>query len=135
MSERDDAELLAQIARGDDPAAVRAAQAELYRRHVRYLYGALSKQRDKLLSLAGLSIEDVVQDTFARAFDRAASFKAAPELDPDRARRRTRAWLGRIAQNLIADGFRRFREVSASHYLEDAFADATVPAPDDDAPA
>lgn len=123
-----DAELLAVVA-GRSGADGRAAQAELYRRHVRYLFGVLHKQRDKLLRLAGLSAEDVVHDTFQRAFERASTFQADPHLDAERARRRTRAWLGRIAQNLIADAFRRFREVSASSYLDQLSAPAADDAP------
>ena len=75
---RDD-ELLARIARGDDePTVAGAAQAEFYARHVRYLYGMLRRQQDKLLHLAGASAEDVVQETFHRAFERAAHV-AAPQ--------------------------------------------------------
>jgi RNA polymerase sigma factor (sigma-70 family) len=126
-----DAELFAFVARGEGPA--RQAQQALYQRHVRYLFGVLQKQRTRLLRLAGLSVEDLVHDTFARAFDRASTFREEPDLDPERARRRTRAWLGRVAQNLTADAFRRFREVSASPYLERAVA--PDPAPDaDEAP-
>lgn len=124
-----DGALFAAVVRGGKQG--RKAQQALYQRHVRYLYGAVYKQRDKLLQLAGLSAEDLVHDTFQRAFERASTFKEEPGLDPDRARRRTRAWLGRIAHNLIADAFRRFREVSASDYL-DTF---TVPGADDEPPA
>jgi RNA polymerase sigma factor (sigma-70 family) len=130
MDERSDGQLFATIASGD-AGAVRTAQQELYQRHVRYLFGALQRQQPKLLKLAGLSADDVVQDTFQRAFDRASTFEVAQGVDDERARRRTRAWLGRIAQNLIADAFRRFREVSASPYLEQL----AVPAPDDAPPS
>ncbi len=106
----------------------RGAQQAIYLRHVRYLYGAVLKQRKMLLQLAGVSVDDVVQDTFQRAFERAATFKGEPSLDAERGRRRTRAWLGRIAHNLVADSFRRFREVSASDYLDKL----AVPAADDE---
>jgi RNA polymerase sigma factor (sigma-70 family) len=122
-----DAELLAAVSGGGGDA--RRAQQAFYQRHVRYLFGVLQKQRTRLLRLAGLSVEDLVQDTFQRAFDRAATFKAEPGLDEDRARRRTRAWLGRIAQNLTVDTFRRFREVSASPYLEQVEAPSADDAP------
>lgn len=122
-----DGDLFAAVARGRAHES-REAQRTLYARHVRYLYGALRRQEHKLLKLAGLSVEDLVQDTFQRAFERAASFAGEPSLDADRDRRRTRAWLGRIAQNLITDAFRRFREVSSSHALELATA------PPDEAP-
>jgi RNA polymerase sigma factor (sigma-70 family) len=115
---RDD-ELLARIAQSEsDPTAAGAAQAEFYARHVRYLYGMLRRQQDKLLHLAGASAEDVVQETFHRAFERAHTFTSEGIDDPEQLRRRARAWLGRIAQNLLADHLRKFREVSASPYLE-----------------
>jgi RNA polymerase sigma factor (sigma-70 family) len=117
QNEPRDGQLFVAVARGG-PAA-KDAQAALYARHVRYLNGALQRQRDRLLRLAGLSVEDVVHDTFERAFARAASFEDDATLDPDRARRRARAWLGRIAQNLIADAFRRHRELSASPLLDE----------------
>ncbi len=116
LSERSDGALFALVGAGHVDA--RAAQQILYERHVQFLFGALSRQRDKLLRLAGLSAEDVVQDTFERAFQRAHTFRDEPTLDADRQRRRARAWLGRIAQNLVADAFRRFREVSASDVLD-----------------
>ncbi|MEM1034810.1 MAG: sigma factor [Myxococcota bacterium] len=127
-----DAALFASVAAGGAPG--RRAQAELYRRHVRFLFGALRRQEHKLLGLSGLEAEDVVQDTFARAFARAGRYTAAPDHpeDRDRARRRTRAWLGRIAQNLIADGFRRFREVTAGDALDHV---AAPPSADEPAPS
>jgi len=129
--EESDAELFATIVAGSAEAA-RAAQRALYRRHLRYLYGVVHRRREKLVQLAGLSVDDLVQDTFQRAFQRAASFRAEPELDPDRQRRRARAWLGRIAQNLLVDAFRRNREVSATPYLERVSATAPEEAPPSD---
>lgn len=114
-----DAELLERIARGGgDALAAQQAQAELYARHVRFLYGVLRRHQDKLLGLVGISAEDLVQETFHRAFERAHTFSADGIDDEDRLRRRARAWLGRIAQNLLADHLRRVHEVSASPYLE-----------------
>lgn len=112
-------ELLARIARGDA-----RAQSEFYARHVRYLYGVLVRQRGQLGALVGVSAEDLVQETFHRAFERAATFRSDGIDDPERLRRRARAWLGRIAQHLLADQLRRFREVSASPYLERLSCDA-----------
>ena len=117
-AESTDAELLASVARGDrDPARSRDAQAQFYERHVRYLYGALRKRR-QLLELAGESAEDLVQETFQRAFDRAHTFHAAPELDAERQRQRTRAWLGRVAHSLLVDKLRDEPARADSPYLE-----------------
>jgi DNA-directed RNA polymerase specialized sigma24 family protein len=114
-----DADLLRRIAGGaSDPRGARAAQAIFYERHVRYLYGAVLRQRATLLRLVGVSAEDLVQETFHRAFERARTFQPGEGHDPDRARARTRAWLGRIATNLLADHAGAPREIAASPYVE-----------------
>jgi len=133
-AEATDAELLASVARGGrDPRRSRDAQAHFYERHVRYLYGALRKRR-QLLELAGESPEDLVQETFQRAFDRAHTFRAAPELDAERQRQRTRAWLGRVAHSLLVDKLRDEPARADSPYLErlgveDDIEDAEAVAP------
>ncbi|MFO0551944.1 MAG: sigma-70 family RNA polymerase sigma factor [Polyangiaceae bacterium] len=128
LEQETDAALLGHSARaradGIGPAS-RAAEAVFYRRHVRYLYGQLEKRKDKLLALAGLTAEDLVQETFLRAFERAHTFTEVAEssldahgADPAYVTARTRAWLGRVASHLLADHMNRLREVSASPYLE-----------------
>jgi len=118
-SEPTDADLLERVAAGGrDPRAAQKAQAELYARHVRYLYGVLASRRQRLLALAGTSAEDLAQETFHRAFEHAHTFSTDGITDPEQLRRRTRAWLGRIAQNLLADALEREREVSATPYIE-----------------
>jgi RNA polymerase sigma factor (sigma-70 family) len=129
-AEPSDAALLARVASPSlDHDAKNRAEAMFYARHVRYLYGVLQRQQSKLLSLAGVSAEDLVQETFQRAFERAHTFKDDGIEDPEHLRRRTRAWLGRVAQNLLADHFERFREVSASPYLDRVSCDAIDEAP------
>ncbi|NUO50846.1 MAG: hypothetical protein HOV80_18495 [Polyangiaceae bacterium] len=118
-SDSTDAELLERVARQEgDPAAARRAQAVFYERHIRYLFGALLRQKQSLLALAGLSAEDLAQETFHRAFDKAHTFEAGEGLDQDHQRMRARAWLGRIATNLLTDHLHRLREVSATPYIE-----------------
>lgn len=125
MHEESDAELFARLAEpGVDLRAARAAQARLYERHVRYLYGVLSRRKRDLLPLAGMSAEDLVQETFHRAFEKAHTFRAEEGLAPERDRQRTRAWLGRIAVHLLADHMGRLREVSASPYIDRVTVDA-----------
>ncbi len=117
--QRGDADLLEVVARGaSEPSRARAAQATFYARHVRYLYGIVMRHKKNLLPLAGIGAEDLVQETFHRAFERAHTFDRGDDLDVERQRLRTRAWLGRIATNLLTDHLNRLREVSASPYLE-----------------
>jgi RNA polymerase sigma factor (sigma-70 family) len=114
-----DAELLGRVSRrAVDSRAARAAEAELYERHARYLYGVLLARVRRPLALSGREVEDLVQETFFRAFARAATYTAGDTTEPESERRRTRAWLGRIAQRLLADWLADVREVSASPYLE-----------------
>ena len=117
--QRGDADLLEVVARGaTEPVRARAAQATFYARHVRYLYGVVLRHKQNLLSFAGIGAEDLVQETFHRAFERAHTFERGEDLDLERQRLRTRAWLGRIATNLLTDHMNRLREVSATPYLE-----------------
>lgn len=128
---RTDAELLASVAgHASDAGGARVAQGLFYQRHIRYLYGVLLRHKKNLLPLAGLSAEDLAQETFHRAFERAHTFEAGDGLDEDRQRMRARAWLGRIATNLLTDHLHRLREVSASPYLERVSCEGL----DDDAP-
>jgi len=114
-----DAELLARVVRAElDPGAAHRAQGELYARHVRYLYGVVLRQSQQLLRAAGMSAEDLVQETFQRAFERAHTFDPGGDFSDERLGRRTRAWLGRIAERLLADALARSREVPATPYLE-----------------
>lgn len=114
-----DAELLERVtARATDPLGARRAEAQFYERHVRYLYGVLVARVRRPLALSGREVEDLVQETFFRAFAHAHTFTAEESTDEDTERRRTRAWLGRIAQRLLADWLSEMREVSASPYLE-----------------
>lgn len=124
-TEPTDAELLRQIARGtSDPERARRAQALVYERHVRYLYGAVLRMNPSLLEMAGLRPEDLVQETFGRAFDRSHTYDPGDAHDSEAQRRRTRAWLGRIASRLLADALRRPREIAASPLVDRAAPDS-----------
>jgi RNA polymerase sigma factor (sigma-70 family) len=105
-----------------DAVGARRAQARFYERHLRYLYGVLKRREAVLRRVAGISVEDLVQDTFQRAFQYGASFEDDGVDDPERRRLRTRAWLGRIAQNLVAAALKGQNEVSASPFIEQARA-------------
>jgi RNA polymerase sigma factor (sigma-70 family) len=133
--ELSDAELLARVAeRARDASAARQAEALFYGRHVRYLYGVLLKRVKGPLSLSGQEVEDLVQETFFRVFERAHTFRDEPGIEPERAVLRVRAWLGRIAQNLLADSLARAQEVSATPYLEGVSSEELAPESTRDSP-
>jgi RNA polymerase sigma factor (sigma-70 family) len=120
----DDATLLARIA-----AAPSAAQAEIevfYARHVRYLFAVMHKQTARI-GFASHETEDLVQDTFQRAFEYARTFRPSEQDDPDAARRWTRAWLGKIARNLVLDALKAPREALLGPQLEAHGVDPFAP--------
>jgi hypothetical protein len=51
-------------------------------------------------------IEDIVQDTLLKAFQKAATFQSETNLDAESQCRLVRAWLGRICENIVRDYFR-----------------------------
>lgn len=123
-----DAELLGRVSRrAEDPLGARSAEAAFYSRHVRYLYGVLIQRVRRPLALSGREVEDLVQETFFRAFSRAATYTTGDTSDAESERRRTRAWLGRIAQRLLVDWLADTREVSDSPYLETVAIPETGP--------
>jgi len=121
-----DVALLRRVAnRAGSAAEARAAEGVFYQRHVRFLYGVLVRKKTELLSAAGLSAEDLVQETFMRTFERAHTFTEGPaDHSPEHTTARTRAWLGSVATHLLADHMNRLREVSATPYLERLSVDA-----------
>jgi RNA polymerase sigma factor (sigma-70 family) len=123
-----DAELLARVSRrAEDPGRARSAEAEFYSRHVRYLYAVLTQRVRRPLALSGREVEDLVQETFFRAFSRADTYTKGETSDVESEHRRTRAWLGRIAQRLLVDWLADAREVSDSPYLDTVAIPETGP--------
>jgi RNA polymerase sigma factor (sigma-70 family) len=118
LRELSDAELLQRVAEDDSDVEVRAAQAAFYERHVRYLYGVLFKRCASILTGRGYGVEDLVQDTFQRAFAGAHTFKIEGPEELERTTARTRAWLGRIAQHILADQLAGDRSIAASDSLD-----------------
>jgi RNA polymerase sigma factor (sigma-70 family) len=106
-----DAELLRIMATGvQGTERVRKAWAEFYTRHHQYILRVCTR------SFAGVvgngRIEEIVHDTFVRAYERAGSYVADHEEDQAIARRQVRAWMGKISENLVKDYFRREPTVS-----------------------
>lgn len=91
--------------RESDEKVAREAFAELWRRHVRYLYSVCRKYSK---GLGGDdAAEDLTSETFKLVYEKGArTFKPGSTSDLDGMRRHVRAWLGRIAHNLACDVFR-----------------------------
>lgn len=114
-----DAELLERVSqRAANDGAAREAETEFYERHARYLFCVLVQRVRRPLALSGREVEDLVQETFVRAFARAGTYHDGDAWDQASQRRRSRAWLGRIAERLLADWLTDAREISASPYLD-----------------
>lgn len=102
--ETDDDLLVYMSWRETDDQVACAALAELYRRHVRYIYAAVNKAYGFVLSPD--EINGLVKDTFQRALVKAKTFKPSGLQDRDRMRRRVLGWLSVIAKNLAREVLR-----------------------------
>lgn len=105
-----DFELIRQMAEQTvDFAGARSAWAEFYVRHKRPLCLTCKRHYRYLLGEDG--VEDLVDETFMRAFDRAASFDHREVCATPIQGLKCRGWLTRIAENLVRDRFRGQPEV------------------------
>jgi len=105
-----DAKLLENIAfaHGDHADTVaREAFGEFYQRHAPWLYGRLRRTNAFGLLRSMDAFQDVVQETFYRAYKGANTFDPKLVTDPDRLEALVRGWLGGIANRVIADMLRR----------------------------
>ena len=106
--------------REEDPSTAREAWAEFYRRHADYLYSVCYHAYKDILT-KGTGVSDIVAETFHRAFQKAALFDANGIEDPVRLRRRSRAWLGRIAQRLVLDILRGEKRLPIYQFKTDSW--------------
>lgn len=83
----------------DEPTIARAAYGEFYARHKRYMFVVCCNAFGE--DIGSATVEDIVQETFWRAFEKIESFDTEGSGDNDGLRRRIRAWLGRIAYRLF----------------------------------
>ena len=83
----------------------RRAFQELYERNAGFLYGSFRWVAPAVY----YGKDDLLQDTFLRAFERAGNFKPRG-LAADHAQRRVRAWLASIADRLIKEKWPRDRQ-------------------------
>ncbi len=75
-----------------------------YERHREYLFYICN--REYCNQIGADAVQDLVQKTFIRAFEKAHTFRADDTLSPDDSLKRTRGWLRRIAANLLRDSYR-----------------------------
>ena len=131
-----DAELLAFVAMADDDQqGAENAFREFYNRHCKWLYRTIQINAPVYRLLGGEEgIVDVVQETFSKVFQHAGTYNDDGLTDTDRVQRRSRAWLGRIAMNIISDMIRRPISVNSQDCLP--LEGQRIPAaPDDLSPA
>lgn len=128
QSETDEDLLVFMTWKSDHPGAANAAFAEFHSRHVRYLYAVCLEAHADEFGHDG--VEDLVQETFWRAFERATTFTPMGG-DEEAARRRIRAWLGRIAYRLVLTAVhrqkRRVRFVTGDDDRVNDCSDKTAP--------
>jgi len=119
MTTEGDGELLAYMSmQGEFPEHAREAWAELYRRHVRYMHHVGGKFL-AALPRPPTTAKDLVNDTFLRAFKKAGTYCEPSGLDQDAKRRYVRAWLAKVARNLIRDLLRAVPEDGPDRQLDD----------------
>jgi RNA polymerase sigma factor (sigma-70 family) len=128
-----DADLLVYMSMaGDDASAAGAAWEEFHRRHAPYLYAVCLRAYGPMLG-GPAGAADLVADTLRRAFEHADKFDAGGLDDPDRLRRRVRAWLGRIAQRLAQSLLRGRRKLPTVRLEQDHWQQvAAAPRPRSD---
>jgi RNA polymerase sigma factor (sigma-70 family) len=120
LAEATDDHLLSYMkARDEDPSAAKEAWAEFYRRHAEYLYRVCRRAYGGTLGEAG--VRDLVQDAFIRAYEKAATFDSDGLADADKLRLRARAWLGKIALNLLRTMLRGQAGASVQNLEEEAW--------------
>jgi RNA polymerase sigma factor (sigma-70 family) len=103
-TELNDEELLIEVAAGDSEDK-EAAFNEFYNRHATYLYSAC----ERCLGQYGqgiLEVDDIFTITMQKACKKAHTFRSNGDTDPEVLRRKVRAWLGTIAENVLRDRLR-----------------------------
>ena len=116
LSTRDDATIFQLMAERGTEA--KAAWAEVYRRHVKYVYFICWRSYGNTLGPEG--VEDLVHDVFIRTYQKASTFSCSSDSDPAGQRRAVRAWLGTVTSNLFRDRFRNelVLELPGDDFLE-----------------
>ena len=104
-SDKTDVELLRLMADASPESSSKQAWEDFYYRHKKYLYAVLLRAHGRDLGEA--RIADLVQETLLRAYQKASTYRSDGSTDAGCETPRVRAWLGRIAENLLRDSLRR----------------------------
>jgi RNA polymerase sigma factor (sigma-70 family) len=111
LGEESDEILLSYMSlRDTNLSAAQDAWREFYNRHLRYIFWISNRICRGILDDS--AINDLVQDVFIRAYERAETFKGGGLRDPEKLQHRARAWLGTIAKHILMDILRSRSGVS-----------------------
>lgn len=92
-----------------DSSEAREAWSLFYIRHFQFVDRVCTCRHGYLLGSAG--VNDLVQDTFIKAFNRAHTFDHAEQCGAPEQELKCRGWLVTIAHNLVRDGYRGQPEI------------------------
>lgn len=105
IADAGDEDLFLYIAVDQDTPEGKYALEELWKRHGSWLFSKCLKVCN-IYNQGSAIAEDLASATFAKAIDRAETYKPAENENNEKNIRRTRKWLGTIAERLLIDGFR-----------------------------
>jgi RNA polymerase sigma factor (sigma-70 family) len=97
-----------------DRAMAKEAFTEFYNRHWVYVLRTARRAANRLFDDDEKS--DLAQETFIRAYEKAHTFKGSGSDDATQERRWARAWLGKIANNLLMDKIRKKKDILMLSY-------------------
>ena len=109
--ETDEVLLLYMAEQESNRVDARDAWEEFYRRHVKYVLWICRRACESRLDEDEMN--EVVVDTFRKAYISAATYKVGNLQDPDVIRRKVRAWLGVVAKHSTIDCLRGRRDDEA----------------------
>lgn len=121
VNEPDDSLLTFMALKDQAPELAQDACVELHRRHARILVGWCMKRRFETF---GEAIEDWVNETFARAYEKAHKFSCDPKLHAETKTRLVRGWLFSVLEHLFLERCRdeaREKQRRATDVAEDEF--------------
>src|SRR5215510_4854609 len=104
--------------RNNDQALAEQAFTEFYNRHQDYVFRTACKAANGLFD--DDEKLDLVQETFIRAYEKSHTFKGGALDDATQERRWARAWLGKIATNLLIDKMRKKKGVLLLSYDDES---------------